>query len=191
MGAVSLFFRFAYLTRRTPWDSGVTPPELVEVVEGPDALEPGRALDLGCGTGTNTIYLAQHGWQAVGIDFVGQAIATARRRAAEAGVWPRLVRGDVTRLEELDLGTGYRLLFDLGCYHSIPSQQRGGYVTGVTRVAEPGATLLMFGFAPGQAPRPGPSGVTADELHWRFPGWLLASATRGTDQWESWSLRRR
>ncbi len=50
---MSLFFRLAYVIGFKPWDSGVPPPELVSVVEGPGALPPGRALDLGCGTGTN------------------------------------------------------------------------------------------------------------------------------------------
>src|SRR5438132_11612963 len=68
---MSAFFQLAYLVGFKPWDSGVPPPELVEVVEGPQALEPGRALDLGCGTGTNCIYLAEHGWDATGVDFVG------------------------------------------------------------------------------------------------------------------------
>jgi SAM-dependent methyltransferase len=57
-----------YRLGRPPWD---TPPpaELREAVEGPDALAPGHALDVGCGTGANVIYLATHGWQATGVDF--------------------------------------------------------------------------------------------------------------------------
>src|SRR5712691_1731013 len=72
--------------RRPPWDTGVTPPELERFVA---AHPPGRALDVGCGTGTNVVYLAQHGWTAVGVDFAGRAIAKARRRATEAGVASR------------------------------------------------------------------------------------------------------
>jgi hypothetical protein len=53
MNTRRLFFTFAYLFGVKPWDSGISPPELVKVVEGGDALRPGRAIDLGCGTGTN------------------------------------------------------------------------------------------------------------------------------------------
>jgi hypothetical protein len=67
---VSLFFRAAYLFGFKPWGSGVQPPELVSVVEGHESLVPGKALDLSCGTGTNCVYLAQHLWDATGIDFV-------------------------------------------------------------------------------------------------------------------------
>jgi len=52
---MSVFFRAAYLFGFKPWDTGVPPPELVSVVEGNDRLVPGKALDLGCGTGTNSI----------------------------------------------------------------------------------------------------------------------------------------
>jgi SAM-dependent methyltransferase len=190
---MSVFFRFAYLTGRKPWDSGIPVPELVQAVEGPGAPAPGRAIDLGCGTGTNTVYLAEHGWRAVGVDFVPQAIAQARRRAAGAGVWPRLAVGDVTRLDELNLGGGYGLLLDLGCYHTIPAARRPAYAAGVSRLAEPGAILLLFGFAPGARAGLGPTGVSRDELRWRLPEWDLEEATRGTDQIESWwyRLRRR
>lgn len=117
---MSVFFRAAYLLGFKPWDSGVPPPKLVAAVEGPERVTPGKALDLGCGTGTNCVYLAQHGWQATGVDFVPRAIAMARWKAEAAAVSPRLVVGDVTRLGSLGIGTGYGLLLDLGCFHSIP-----------------------------------------------------------------------
>src|SRR5688500_14230632 len=77
MALVQQLYERAYRRGKTPWDTGIPPPELVEVIEGPNALEPGRALDLGCGTGTNAMYLAQHGWTAVGVDFSSHAIESA------------------------------------------------------------------------------------------------------------------
>jgi SAM-dependent methyltransferase len=187
---VSLLYRVAYLVGFKPWDSGVTPPELVAVVEGEKALPPGRALDLGCGTGTNTIYLAHHGWDVTALDFTPRALAAARRKVAVVGVRPRILEGDVTRLETLGIGDGYTLLFDLGCYHSIPDAGRDGYARGVTAAAAPGATLLMFGFAPHQM-RFGPAGFTRAELEDRFPEWTIESAERGTDRMETWWFRLR
>jgi SAM-dependent methyltransferase len=175
---VSIFYRTAYLVGFKPWDTGVSPPELVAVVEGPDALPPGRALDLGCGTGTNAIYLARHGWETTAIDFTPRAVKAARRKAAAAGVKPRLLEGDVTRLDQLGVGDGHNLLFDLGCYHSIPEAGRAGYARGVTAAAAGGATFLLFGFAPGQI-RFGPAGTTRQELEARFSGWTIEEATRG------------
>jgi SAM-dependent methyltransferase len=189
---MSLWWQLAYMIGFKPWDSGISPPELVSIVEGPDALSPGRALDLGCGTGTNVVYLAQHGWDATGVDLVRRALRRAHDRATAAGVSPRFIAGDVTRLDELEVGSGYSLLFDLGCFHTIPGARRDAYAKGVTAAAADGATLLLFGFAPG-AMRPGPRGVTADELRQRFEGWEMVEASRGTDRVETWwyRLRRR
>ena len=161
-----------------PWDSGVPAPELVTFVENNPA---GKSLDLGCGTGTNTIYLAQKGWDATGIDFVPRAIATARKKAAAAGVSPRLMVGDVTRLTELGIGGGYSLLLDLGCFHSIPDAGRDDYVKGASAVALSGATMLLCGFIRREkSRRVGPRGLTQDEVRDRFAnGWELVRQSPG------------
>src|SRR5262245_14478682 len=105
-GWSGFLYRISYLIGFKPWDIGVPIPDLVSFIEGPSAPPPGRALDLGCGTGTNTVYLALHGWEATGIDLIPRALAAARRRATAAGVSPRLVLGDVTRLDEAGVGSG-------------------------------------------------------------------------------------
>jgi SAM-dependent methyltransferase len=180
------FYRLSYLAGKVPWDSGVPPPELVEVVDGPPPARPGRALDLGCGTGTNAVYLSQRGWDVTGVDLVAGAVERARSRAASASVAPRLVRGDVTRLGELDLGPGFDLLFDLGCYHGIAPERRDAYAAGATRLASPGALLLLYGFAPGAWGRgPFRVGVTGPELRRRFGTWELVEERRGTGRFES------
>lgn len=171
-----------YLAGRPPWDTGVTPPELVSLVEGPDALPPGRALDLGCGTGTNAVYLARRGWEVDAVDLVGLAVDRARDKARAAGVDVRFEHGDATRLDESDLSGPYDLYFDLGCYCGIPAHRRDAYAEGLTRRAVPGARLLMFGFGYEAFPDP-VSGVDADELRARFGGWELEDVTPGTNEW--------
>src|SRR6476660_4677670 len=93
-------YRWMYRTGRTPWDTGVTPPEVVDLIEGPSAVAPGRAIDLGCGTGTNVRYLAEHGWDATGVDAVPAAIGRAMARLDGVSK-ARVVRGDVTELARL------------------------------------------------------------------------------------------
>jgi SAM-dependent methyltransferase len=176
---VGLLYEIAYRVRFKPWDTGKPPAELVELVEGPDRLQPGRAADLGCGTGTNVVYLCRHGWEVTGIDLVGHALSVARRRAAAAGVQAHLVRGDVTRLDELGVGERFDLLLDLGCYHSLfPVHLRDAYARSVTAMAAPGATLLLYGFLPGQRKE---HGVSIDELRQRFHRWTLIESTPGTN----------
>jgi len=141
--------------------------------------------------------MARHGWEATGVDFVPRAINIAKRKAAGVGASPRLLVGDVTRLQELGIGTGYGLLLDLGCFHSIPDERRDDYVRGATSVAAAGATMLIFGFVRGEKQsRIGPRGFGDDEVSQRFEaGWEMVSETKGGPMFgasASWyRLRRR
>lgn len=153
-----LFSLWYWLPGRRRWDTGVTPPELERFVA---SHPPGRALDLGCGTGTNVVYLARHGWSAVGVDFAGRAIAKARRRARDAGVSSTFVVGDVTQLA---VAGPFDLALDLGCLHSIAPSGRAGYAEGLGRAVRSGGTFLLYAFAPD-----GPTfGLTADDVRTTF-----------------------
>ena len=147
---------------------------LVEHVEGEHPLSPGRALDLGCGAGRNSLYLARHGWEVTGIDMLGLAIDKARSKAVGDGAKARFLQGDVTRLGDLDLGDGYTLINDSGCYYGLADSQRDAYAAGVTQVAAPEALLLMAGCTkvPGLIP-----GISEEDLRRRFSGWELRTST--------------
>jgi SAM-dependent methyltransferase len=167
-----LLFTLAYRRGMTPWDTGIAPPELVKIIEGPSPLPPGRALDLGCGTGTNSLYLARHGWHVTGIDFAAPAIAHARAKAQAAGTLPgsmRFLRGDVTNLDALPLDGPYTLLFDQGCLHGIPSARRRRYADGLACHAVPGALYLLYAFGPRQI-GVRTLGLTPDEVRHLFLG---------------------
>lgn len=163
------FYWFAYRRGRTPWDTGISPPELVAVVEGDQAMPPGKALDLGCGTGTNSIYLAQHGWDVSGVDFTTRALARASEKAARVGAQVKFYRGDVTRLGDLPLRGPFDLLLDLGCFHSLSPQGRAGYAQGVAALSKPGTLLLLYAFVPRTMGRR-MVGVTPDEIKAVFDG---------------------
>ena len=164
-----------YLVGFTPWDTGKVPAELIELVEGDQGLPAGRALDIGCGTGTQSVYLAGKGWEVTGIDAIAKPLRQARARAAAAGVSVQWIRADVTRLPELGLTPGYTLLFDRGCFHGLNSQQHEAYANGVGQLAQPEATLLMMAFERNNVPV-GPAGVDEEEIVRAFAGWDLASA---------------
>ncbi len=139
-------YRTMYLLGLHIWDRGVPDEDLVRLVEGDQAKAAGRALDIGCGTGTETIYLATQGWEATGVDMVARALTIARRKAVAAGVSPRFIEGDATRLQDFGIEGGYDLLLDFGCFHTLPSDQRDAYVESVSLAAAPGATLFLVGF---------------------------------------------
>ena len=145
-------FNFWYL-RRPPWDSGITPPELFEFIQTHPA---GRALDIGCGTGTNVITLAKTGWQAQGFDFASRAISIAKRKIKKADVQASLFTDDATKMKNVK--GQIDLALDIGCFHGIPN--KADYLTQLDRVLAPGGFWLMYGFfkqtddpsAPGLAP---------------------------------------
>lgn len=165
-------YRLLYFLGIKPWDQGRVPTELAELVEGKEALPSGRALDLGCGGGTEAIYLAKHGWQVTGIDYVARALDMAHTRADAAGVAPQWIQGDVTQLPKLKIGDGYTLLLDLGCFHGLNEAQRTAYAAGITGAAARGATFLIFSFAP-QFRGPAPRGLSREEIMRSLPGWEL------------------
>ncbi len=172
--AFSLWYYF-----RPPWDTGITPPEVVEAIEGPDALTPGRALDLGCGTGTNSLYLARHGWQVVGVDFAATAIRRARRKAKEAGLAVDFYAADVTRLDFLQ--PPFDLALDVGCFHTLDAEGRLRYRDQLRRLLRPGARFMLYAFGPRQG-RMGDMGITADEVKQLFlPDFRLLRVEGGTD----------
>lgn len=135
-----LFFQFWYF-RRPPWDTGISPPELLEFL---DSHPPGRALDLGCGTGTNVITLAQHGWKVTGVDFAWKAIGTARRKAQRANADVDLRVGDVTRLE--GVSGPFDLILDMGCFHNLDAPGRQAYLANIERLLAPDGTFLLYTF---------------------------------------------
>jgi SAM-dependent methyltransferase len=159
-----LSFSWMYRTGRTPWDTGITPPEVVDLIEGADALPAGRALDLGCGTGTNVRYLAEHGWDATGVDAEPRAIERAMTAVADVPN-ARVLRGDVTKLDALDLDGPFELVLDIGCFHGIGRSRRDAYAAGVVARTRPGATLFLYAF-----PVRGviPVGVSPSEIAHRF-----------------------
>jgi SAM-dependent methyltransferase len=148
---------------RAPWDTGVTPQEVVEEVS---SMEPGRGLDLGCGTGTNVLWLAQQGWTAVGVDRSPIAIESARRKADWTS-GAMFVEGDVTRLEQLQVDGPFDLILDIGCFHGLPVRRRDAYVRQVARVARPGARMMVFAFGP-RLRWPGSTRTRQPEIRRRF-----------------------
>jgi SAM-dependent methyltransferase len=136
-------FEFRYLVGNTPWDSGITPPEVLDFLR---RSPPGRALDLGCGTGTSSIELSRHGWEVLGIDRSFLAIQRAKRKAQRSAVAVDFRVSSVKKLlQHKDLGV-FDLILDIGCFHSLMEQSRQDYSSGVKVMTRVNSTLLMYGF---------------------------------------------
>ena len=135
-----LSFNYLYF-RQPPWDTGISPPELLEFIK---TYQPGRAIDIGCGTGTNVITLAKAGWKVTGVDFAPRAIQIAKQKANRAGVQAQLFVKDATKLE--GIGGPFDLAFDLGCFHTIPHAGKAKYLDQLRRILAPNGFWLMYGF---------------------------------------------
>jgi SAM-dependent methyltransferase len=143
-------YQLMYKVGLAPWerrDVGETWARIMASLGDP---APGRALDIGCGTGRDAVYLAKRGWRVTAVDFVDEALKKARRRAAEEGVEVEWLQGDVSHLDRLGLEPGYNLLYDFGCIQGLPDAARQGAVSGLSQLAAPGASLVMFAFMAGR-----------------------------------------
>ncbi len=136
-----LEFERRYLIGRTPWDTGITPPEVMAFLQ---TRPPGRALDIGCGTGTNALTLARLGWTVTGVDFSQLALSRARRKARAAGLSIDFRRVDASRFDGLEGPFDFGL--DIGCFHSLTPAGRSGYAANLPGLLAPRAALILFSF---------------------------------------------
>lgn len=133
-----LWFNLAYF-KQPPWDTGISPPELLRFIE---SNPPGKALDLGCGTGTNLLTLASYGWQVTGIDYAWRAVQIARKRLKESGINGDVTAGDVTTMKQIK--GQFNLVLDMGCFHGIPENRRSSYRTRLLNWLAAGGTFLIY-----------------------------------------------
>ena len=132
----------------TPWDTGITPPEVVDFWARALLPRTGRALDLGCGTGTNVHYLARLGLTAVGVELAGPALVRAhvRRAQVDAEVRARMafVQADVSTLPFHGLDAAY--ILDIGCFHAVHPDRRDAYAAQVIDNLAPGGYYQLYAF---------------------------------------------
>ena len=176
----------------TPWEryrtvAAASIAALLDREETGRSRPLGCALDLGCGRGQYTPELARRGWEAVGIDYVPAAIeAAAAKGRGVAGL--RYVVGDVTRLEEAQLGT-FDFFLDIGCFQGLDAEQRLSQGKGVSALASPGATLLQLSFGPGRWRRL-VGGVSQEEVETAFAGWEMLAAEPADTAGLGWPMNK-
>lgn len=139
---MKLFYEVLYRRFRAPWDIGPR-PELVELVQS-GRVQPCKAIDLGSGTASNCIFLAQHGFDVTGVDFAASAVELGISRAREAGVSVRFVRDDLTRMQHVR--GPFELLVDYGTLDDLHARDRDRYVETVLRLSQPGSRYLLWCF---------------------------------------------
>ena len=171
--------------RREDWDARYAAVENLWarrpnrfLVAETQSLSPGRALDLACGEGQNSIWLASLGWEATGVDFSPVAIAKARSRAAQESSGAEFLCAD---LVEFRPGSGR---FDLAIvlYLHIARSERRLVLERAAEALSPGGTFLFVGHALDNlehgvgGPRDPDLLCTPDEIAAELPGLEIEKA---------------
>jgi SAM-dependent methyltransferase len=154
--------------RKAPWDIGRASADLKQTVEN-GTLRPCRVVELGCGTGNDSIYLASRGFDVTAIDIAPSAISQAEKKAKAAGVKVRWLHADVLDPPKLE---PFDLIYDRGCYHGVRRQNAAGYVATLRRLSRPGTqVLILAGNANEPPPHSGPPRVREADIRADFgPG---------------------
>ncbi len=151
-----------YQSGDTPWDSGRPSQELQRVL-AETKIEPCRAIELGCGTGTNAVWLAQQGFDVTAVDISSRAVAQAKRRAADAGVRIQFLQADVLH-PPAELTGPFDFFFDRGCYHVVRRDNVGAYLATLRSLIPPSSTGLVLAGNAREPQEPGPPVVSEADL---------------------------
>jgi cyclopropane fatty-acyl-phospholipid synthase-like methyltransferase len=133
-------FAQRYAQSNIPWDSGKPSKELIRVLKAAK-LTGQTALEIGCGTGTNAIELARHGFKVTAVDSVEQAISIAHGKAGDAQVSVDFRVADVLTQ---NLGGPYDVLFDRGVYHVLRMVDLAKFQNLLKRVSRRGSWYLSL-----------------------------------------------
>ncbi|MBU3915532.1 class I SAM-dependent methyltransferase [bacterium] len=156
-------YRERYKSADTPWDLGQPDFNLIDIVTQ-EPISSRKALDIGCGTGDNAIWLAQKNFQVIGTDSSDIALEKAKEKASKASVKCEFVLADF--LNDSIEGAPFGLAFDRGCFHSFSSENdRRRFAKNVAaHLEDEGLWLTIVGNADERRQTPGPPQRTAAEI---------------------------
>lgn len=151
-----------YTKGDTPWETGRPSSELQRVVaEVP--ITACRAVELGCGTGANAVWLAQQDFDVTALDLSPLAIERAQRRADETGAAVRFLVADVLQ-PPAELAGPFDFFFDRGCYHVVRREDVAAYLTTLRKLTRPGTLGLVLAGNAREPHEPGPPVVSEEQI---------------------------
>lgn len=156
-----------------PWDTGRPQPAVTDLADSNALSDP--VLDIGCGAGTEALYLAERGHLVVGVDFAAPAIERARSRASERALEGSVdfTVADVLDLPGYDVGT-FETILDVGLLHTFAEAEYGDYCASLSAVTRPGGHVVLVAFGADAPTDWGPNPVSAAAIRSVFTeGWEI------------------
>jgi SAM-dependent methyltransferase len=152
-----------YASGDLPWDTGAPDPLLVEFFER-GAVAQGRALEVGCGTGTNALWLAERGFEVLGVDLSPLAIDSARTKAEGRNLRCRFAAADFFAMESTE--GPFDFVYDRGCFHVFDEPaERARFAAHVAAMLAPaGQWLSLLGSTEGPPRDTGPPRRSARDI---------------------------
>jgi cyclopropane fatty-acyl-phospholipid synthase-like methyltransferase len=161
------FFKSVY-HGEPPWETGRPQKEFVQLEQAGEIV--GSVLDIGCGTGENALYFAEHGHEVWGIDFISVAIQKAKEKAAQRHLTITFLILNV--LELYKLGRTFDTIIDSGLFHVLTDEERPLFISNIASVMDRGGTYFMLCFSELELGGYGPRRVTQAEIRESFlDGW--------------------
>lgn len=133
---------YAIPLENVPWEIKDPPIELTEIVDN-KILSGGNTLDLGCGTGNYSFYLAKHGFTVTGIDFSEKALQIAGERNKALHLPVTFIKADVTKLGSTFSKSQFDFILDYSLLHHLPTSITKQYAKQFTYLLKKGGKLLM------------------------------------------------
>jgi SAM-dependent methyltransferase len=133
--------------RKCPFFTENPNENLIKLVETGKILPPSKVLELGCGNGRNSNYLANNGFEVDAVDFSKTAIAIAKENSSKLNNSVRYYCQSVFDFDYSD--KNYDFIYDSGCFHHIAPHRRPDFLSIILRALKSGGIFAMVCFAPG------------------------------------------
>ncbi len=168
------FFKWAY-EAQPPWDIGRPQPAVVELDDLGEIT--GSVLDVGCGTGENSLFLAKRGHHVTGVDIIPKAIELAEKKKTERGVKNAEFRA-MSAFKLDTLGKKFDTVIDCGLFHTFDDDERDCFIADLKLAMHVGSMYQMLCFSDKAADIPGPRHLSKREIESLFNDGLKVRSIR-------------
>jgi ubiquinone/menaquinone biosynthesis C-methylase UbiE len=156
------WFPHAYRDNSAPWVTGAAGAHIVRAITEGIIDRGGRVLDIGCGYGTDIIFLALQNMKAVGLDVVHEALTKGKTLAETYCATVAWTQGDALTLPYAS--EAFDAIVDQGCFHHILPERRRWYAKETSRVLRAGGVYMLSGLSDRIPPGPGPWRLSSRDI---------------------------